>query len=216
MDKPPLPSPLWLLLPGSAPTPGCYSPFQPPANVPTEVIPRPSPRAQSPGACLQCQTGAQHPLDRATPLHGVLWRGAGDGGGGGVPGAGGQVRVSTWPQRHCVSLQTLLGPSAGSFALSLCCCKVFGKLRKEDPGVSSCCSLGPHPPCPEQRAPSSPRPGSLPPPWVPARGCTEGFRAKLQLLQKQTPRDAFGEAAGGTSLPKVPAGNRLAGAAETG
>lgn len=95
----------------------------------------------------------------------------------------------------------------------------MGDLSEDTPRV-------PHPAAPwvlvppardgtEQCGPSSPPPGARPPLRAPARGCREGFRAEMQLLQKQTPQKAFGEAAGAASLPNVPAGNRLAGEAET-
>lgn len=49
-----------------------------------------------------------------------------------------------------------------------------------------------------------------PSPLCHPRGCRGNFGAEPQLLQEQTPQNAFGDAAGAASLPNVPAGKRLA------
>ena len=97
--------------------------------------------------------------------------------------------------------------------------RVFGERGEDTPGFLFLLLLGvlipPGRDGAEQRAPSSPPSGPLPPPRAPGRGCREGFRAETPLLQKQTPQIAFGAAAGAASLPNVPAGNRPARGTET-
>lgn len=139
------------------------------------------------------------PCPAASAARGAAAWGTGLGGGGRPqPGA-----------RGCPAPAAALGGSLGSWV------RIPRVLVLPLPGPSSLLhslghssSLPPLPP----RAP--------PPPWAPSplwalgRGCREGVQAAPQLLQQQTPQNAFGDAASAASLPNVPAGNRLAGEAE--